>query len=555
MSRKALIDYPDIKSAWKIRSLRLVLDLGLISNEERVFTRPVTRYIMNSHMCLPASTIVIAERPYNSDIHPRVSSAMSYDPSKCSSPTPSTAVIATDLKNVMGADWDQCEKWFRESWKHIRSGAFLINLCYFESFMGNSLNERVAVESFVRDMVVASYSMSRTAVNLVALGNPAMSSVDRIRSNIADRSSVVRVHKCVSPASVAHNCGDVMSPSVTLEKKGASKVLLSAIRRSELFEQSTEEEFHIMSTSPQSNIKDRIINAHRSLDADLNLVEQFFKQGGEYKGPVSDSELFQSLRSNLTKFIDTIIDTRVLARLTEPQDSGAYAKGAYSSSRRAYEPKFFKQGPSSEVSGHSKSRPSPSVQRATWLDDDADQTPSTPSMDKRIDISSASEITPAAPTPQSSSPEPRVVVPKARSVADAGNQSVRSTSTPYRSVSQLKFIDEEGGDSGSGTRPSSSDSTHDNGVIMTRGEMSDMALVGEFMYGGKPYEFEDQVVSEINKAAATGKATSSESISLLEAVRKTRVAGDSAVAIDLGFVNGTVNSESPIVSTLLTITK
>jgi hypothetical protein len=544
-----------------------VQQLGLQNRHDVNFSVPLTRYICGSYMALPVKTIVLVERPYRTNIHPYASSAMSYDPAKNPVVTPSTAVLATDLKNRLNVDWHDTEAWFRDSWMYIRAGVFLINICCFEEFMGNSLNERVSVESFVRDMVVTSYNASGIAVELVALGNPAISSANRIRANVADRKYKLKVHRGDNPAGLRHRFGDLTSPDITIGSKELSKALYRAITRSLTVTKCTESDFDNMTTIKQANLKSKLVSAHRDLDEDLEQVALFFKNGGKYEGPASDEQVFTSLRKSASKFMETLIDERVIIKLADLRENDSSAKGAYNSGSRGYEPKSFKQGSSSEVSGISKRQPTPTPQKAKWLDeeDDVVATPSKPPQIK-------SESTTTVMTPQSSAPQ-----------TPTKQTPLRPASNPARSVSgqsamnsamssKLKFIDEDSEEDRptldlSNEKPdldlnAELDEIASPGVeqrsprsptMMTADESGDMALVGEFLHANSVhYGVASSIVQEINEAATSGRASSDVSREVLDVFRSMKASHSGAtIEDDLGFVTGVARVESPVIRLML----
>lgn len=541
----------------------LIDKLSLLQHKHVNFSLPLTRYIHASYLTLPVKTVVLVERPYRTDIHPYASSAMSYDPLKSNISTPSTAVLATDLKNVLGADWHNTEAWFRDSWMYIKAGVFLINVCCFEEFMGNSLNERVAVESFVRDMVVTSYNMSGTAVELVALGNPAISSANRIRSNIADRRVKLKVYRGVNPAGLRHKFGDLTSPSITVGSKELSKALHRAIARSSVTDKCTESDFETMTTIKQANTRGRIAGGFKDLDEHLEEVAQFFKNGGKYEGPVSDQEVFSSLRKCVSKLGDILIEERVILMLANLKENGNSGKGSYTDANRTYDRKSYKGGSSSEVSGSMRGKPAPTPQKTKWLEDD-EPLPGTPSKPP-VAVSVSESTGTAVPTPSSSAPQTPQQKPMVRRDPSSGRSvSGQSTFSATRNSSQLKFIDEE--DSGEDRVPLEAVGESidldlkaeidtfapSSPGMMTSDEVTDMGTVGEFLHSSSgSYGIDPSVVQEVNEAASTTRASTDTVRSVLDVIRKIRASGSSTVEQDMGFVDGTANLESPIMRLLL----
>jgi hypothetical protein len=562
----SIISCCSVESLWKLRSLILIQQLGLDHRHDVNFSVPLTRYISGSYMALPVRTIVLVERPYRTDIHPYAASAMSYDPAKDPRITPSTAVLATDLKNRLDVDWNETEAWFRDSWMYIKAGVFLINICCFEEFMGNSLNERVSVESFVRDMVVASYNMSGHVVELVALGNPAISSANRIRANVADRKHKLKVHRGQNPAGLRHRFGDLTSPDITVGSKELSRALYRAIVRSSTSPKCTESDFDNMTTIKQANLKSKLVSAHRDLDEDLEQVALFFKNGGKYEGPVSDEQVFTSLRKSASKFMETLIDERVIIKLADLRENDSSAKGAYHSGNRGYEPKSFKQGSSSEVSGMSKNKPTPTPQKTKWLDEEDEAAP-TPSKPQPI----KSESTTTVMTPASSAPQTPQKQTPLRPPMNSGRSVSGQSAMGSAMSSKLKFIDEDSDED----RPvlNLNDEKPDlelnaeldalkspsvesyrplSPTMMNSDEAGDMALVGEFLHTNSTnYGVAMSIMQEINEAATTSRASSDVSKEVLEVVRQMRKSGTSTLEDDLGFTDGQAAANSSIIRLIL----
>lgn len=567
MLDSSVIKCCSVQYLWRLRSLILIQQLGLQNREDVNFCVPLTRYISASYLALPVKTIVLVERPYRTNIHPYAASAMSYDPAKNPTVTPSTAVLATDLKNNLDVNWHDTEAWFRDSWMYIKAGVFLINVCCFEEFMGNSLNERVSIESFVRDMVVTSYNMSGAVVELVALGNPAISSANRIRANVADRKRKLKVHRGDNPAGLRHRFGDLTSPDITVGSKELSRALYRAITRSATVTKCTTEDFDNMTTLKQANLKSRLVSAHRDLDEDLEQVTLYFKNGGKYEGPASDEQVFTSLRKSASKFMETLIDERVIIKLADLRENDSSAKGAYNSGHRGYEPKMFKQGSSSEVSGISRNKPTPTPQKAKFIDDDDDEVTPTPSKPQQI----KSESTTAVLTPASSNPQTPQKQTPLRPPMNSGRSVSGQSAIGSAMSSKLKFIDEDSDEdrpvlSLANEKPDLALNAELDDMksldvesyrpmsptVMSTDEAGDMALVGEFLHSNSgSYGVPGSIVQEINEAATSSRATTDVSREVLEVVRNMKSSGQSSLEADLGFVDGTPVLNSRIVRLVL----
>ena len=90
-------------------------------------------------------------------------------------------------------------------------------------------------------------------------------------------------------------------------------------------------------------------------------------------------------------------------------------------------------------------------------------------------------------------------------------------------------------------------------VTMSDEEGAAMNIIGEFLHGSSTkYGVSPSVVEEINEAASNGRASSDISKKVLEVVKRVNASGESSVEEDLGFVDGEVRLDSPIMKLLLT---
>ncbi|KAI0995214.1 hypothetical protein K3495_g12968 [Podosphaera aphanis] len=164
-------------------AVKYVDEISATSKLDVHYATAVCSCILCSHMALPVKTIIVAERPYRSKIHPIVSSCMSYD-EKRSGPTPSTRGVAMDLSLQCGADYEEVEAWTRDGWKQLRNGVLFVN----------------CIDGVVRSM-------------------------DGRRSKVSKKA-------CHNPAIIAkYERGDPRSRSFTLNNKSASTSIFKAIQR------------------------------------------------------------------------------------------------------------------------------------------------------------------------------------------------------------------------------------------------------------------------------------------------------------------------------------
>ena len=163
----------DPKLIFELECRRYLAEVKLLCNLDKKHAIPIAIYILCSSMAMPMKTIIVAERPYTTDIHPEVSSAMSYDMSK-TRPTPSTAGIAHDLQNSLGCKYIEVERWFRDSWKYLGSGTLVINCILFTQYSSShSSKESVAFQRWLRSALEYSAAISSSNIDLVCIGVPA----------------------------------------------------------------------------------------------------------------------------------------------------------------------------------------------------------------------------------------------------------------------------------------------------------------------------------------------------------------------------------------------
>jgi hypothetical protein len=81
--------------------LTYIAEIGMCGPSSQRFSAPSIRYILSFPSALPLKYVMISERPYASNIHGHVFSALSYDKRK-SPPTPSTIGVSYDVANTVG---------------------------------------------------------------------------------------------------------------------------------------------------------------------------------------------------------------------------------------------------------------------------------------------------------------------------------------------------------------------------------------------------------------------------------------------------------------------
>lgn len=212
---------------------KYLADIGAPFKVSVHYASPVMRYVMSTCMGIPFKTILVGERPYATDIHPHVSSAMSYNPLK-STPTPSTIGIARDVSCNTDLTYVEVEEWFRDSWTYISSGTLVVNCVVFEKFTSSySLSEVVPFQRWILALLSISHALSDSKVDIICMGVPAESTVDSIMRSLGKSRSQTRKLRYPNPAIISKKrVGDARSQVHTFGFPSTSAAISTAIHRS-----------------------------------------------------------------------------------------------------------------------------------------------------------------------------------------------------------------------------------------------------------------------------------------------------------------------------------
>ena len=503
-----------------MESLELLLERG------SHISMPLARYIMCSYNCIPVATIIVGERPYASDILPYAASAMSYDYDKNPEGTPSTITLGTDISNKYDVDADLVEQWFRDSWKYLRCGVFLVNVCCFTKFMGKSLYERTCIEEFLRDMIYVSLLVGRKSVHVFPMGNPAQHSVNRIRSSVPSMRERVKVHSCPNPASLSHKRCDLRSQSITLNKPGVSRLLFETIK-STVESQAilTEYDYYTMSSGPSGELSTVTSKGNRLAD-EFASVEEYFKSGAAANTDPSGEEVFRKAKEATAQFVMVINNAKIGALFSTMNEPPNVAKGAFKSRDRGYVAKKFERGTSSNVSSKSTPIRKAEPENIGFADDDDEQpgimTPAT--TDKSIPV----------PT------TPRTPVNK-RSPPTATNTTTSNKSVP------VGFVDEDSGeDAGDAPVAQTRSLSVSSEDVLTSAEIESITYVSDFIDDNSEYNFPGSVSEEIHECLRTKRASADRMKALAKSIRISVANGDRDAFDALGYKNKVVDMGSPI---------
>lgn len=526
-----------IRDMWYARSYDFIVALGLLSKLESHISMPMARYVMSSWVCIPVKNIIVGERPYGTDILPYAASAMSYDREKNPQGTPSTITLATDIANKHDISADIVEEWFRDSWKYLRHGVFLVNVCCYTRFMEKSLYERTCTEEFLRDMTYVSLLVDKNNIHMFPMGNPAQHTVGKVRSSVSDMREKIRVHSCPNPASLSHRKSDLRSPEITLSKPGVSRLLFQLVEstiasRTKL----TEHDYFTMSLGPSSELS-TVFSKSNALADEFANVEQYFKSGAAANSDPSGEEVFKNAKKAVSEFAMVINNAKIGMLFATVNEPPSIAKGAFKARDRGYTPKKFEVGVSSNVSSKSTPVRKAVTENVGFADDEDEQ------------LTTSAVATPPstiAHTPKSTS----IVTP--RTPANRKTTSiVPGSGTSVRSVS-IGFVDDESGEETTAvpvTRQKSLSVSSDD--ILTTSEINSITYVSDFIESTSEYNFPASINEDVHECIRTKRASSERARGLVESIRAAVANGGRDAFEALGYKDDITDMASPIVQWLI----
>lgn len=530
------------------RCIDLILKINLHSSNAYAAV-PLMRYILSIPYALPISTIILAERPYATNIFPYAASAMSYSSKLQKGVTPVVHYLALDISNGSELSFYQCADWFRDSWKYLRHGIILLNVCTSHMFMENeSERERVAMEEFIRDMIIISLKLVNDVkhkVHIYALGNPAQHSAGRIKSSVFMGKDKVIIHKCVNPAQFKHRLGDTKSPEFTMGyssiTRGLSNIIRSTINSNDIC---TLTDYLNMSNG--KDIHSRIINTSNDLKSVFGDIAKYFKTDPSGRGHLADAQLFERGCDCMTNFIAAMNTTTVKVQLSRIEEPSEGSKPAYFSRSNVNQTKYKKGFATS--SRASTTQQSSSKISIGFIDDDDSPAEAVPvptpviSLDTRADSTEISAIiTPQTPTP-------------AR-IAAARSVSGRSITGGHSNVGFIDDVEEEDEeddeDSNIGIVAANSSIPDDFDNRITDIEKEEFSYVSDFIDpSSSQYNVASHIREFINSAIRSGKADSQTSREVLKIIRDSNQRDESMYKL-LGFEDNIVDMSSDILNWVL----
>lgn len=186
----------------------------------------IVRYLMLIQSCGRPSLFILVERPYKTDIHPYIFSAMSYDPEK-SGPTPSTEGLARMICASTGADKTEIEEWFRDSWLYLSSGVVLLNVLV-DGDLNNARShyQKVVFQVMMRDLLRRYLQEDGPKIHVVTMGQRVEETTKQILSSVGRGRSNIRVIIMCSPGVYMRCENDTKSQLLTVENRTALTLLL-----------------------------------------------------------------------------------------------------------------------------------------------------------------------------------------------------------------------------------------------------------------------------------------------------------------------------------------
>lgn len=310
-----------------LESARYIAGIGILQDNAKRYSVPLSAYVMCCSMALPVKTIMVGERPYATDIHPPISSAMSYDLSKCR-PTPSTVGAANDLNRNTGYPYTKGEAWFRDSWKYLRSGVVVVNCTVVFPYTSSySTSETVLFQRWLRCIIECSSTITDSPVDVICMGVPAQNIVDATLSSMDKHKGVVRKKTYPNPASwVKRSHGDTRSLTYTFGKKGTCTSILSAIHRSTLYPPLEVQDYIEYMSKP---VPSQLLGVTRLMEKGKSLVDQIEEAYAEldsnHKVPAL-TEAYEEFSKALVSYRDSVLYDIVRASVSQSQQEKKIGK-------------------------------------------------------------------------------------------------------------------------------------------------------------------------------------------------------------------------------------
>lgn len=491
------------------KALDLLDNIGLLKHHSH-YSVPLSRYILGIPLALPLRHVILGERPYATDIHPYVSSAMSFDP-ECTDYTPSVHFLSLGISNAHDISYNTVYEWFRDSWKYVTHGTIVLNVCSTSRFNTNeSERERVAMELFIKEMINISRLMGSEKVHIYAMGNPAKHSSNRIRSSIKNAGRFVTVHGMANPAQYQHKCSDRWSHEFTLDSKAATKLLYNIVSSTYNSEKVLTFYHYDIVVRNMTEERDELKTRLASFADIFDEAERFFRSPAGKKVEDSNAELFKRIATESRSLLSALSQQKINLLFKETSEPSSASKPSYYSRRFDYNKKNYNRGTKSYASSTA------STGKKIPMAGDSDEEENPPE--------------PSTPTPTAAQP-PSTPTPAQKKTTDTPSSKSATRSTPGSTTSYMSkhnMIPEDSSEEEPAPPPAKPPtmksptigSSNDDDI--TPDEATDMSYVAEFLTETEEYNIPPAYVEFLTNATMSKKASTDAAMDVLGIIRRTR---------------------------------
>lgn len=538
--------------------------INVVEHLDSHITGPLSRYILGIPYSLPIRHVILGERPYGTRILPYVASAMSFD-SDATDSTPSVHYIARDIDNHTDMDYEIAHDWFRDSWKYLKQGVLILNVCTYMSFMDPlSDRERVATEELIRDLIKVSVIISGERVHLCSMGNPAQHSAGRIRSSVPNPKLHVTIHKSRNPAWPSHKKGDQRSPDLTLGGQSVVKYLHGIVSETISVGSYYTITDYIKMSSGGDDIVVPVITQSKKLVDRFSEIEAAFKASPDGKTIDNGENIFRQAKEEVAQFIMVMQSMKTRMMFMNIAEPSGTAKPTYMNARHNYRPQDNAMGKSSRVSSAGSNTPL-SVRKLAFADDDSNSDDDTAKKSTTVNTPTSSSVTvPVTATDAFSTPTRKTkgtstysaMSHKSAAIGFVAEESEEDSDSPKPppKTSAGERSSTKGKVNVPATVRSVSSSGSDNGesFAMTNEEMADMDYVCLFIEENEDDDLDPMFVNVLREAVKHRHAQSEQAKDVLKVIREIRANPKlRAVKLALGLVDSVEDMTSPIMQWLL----
>lgn len=491
------------------KALELLDNIGLLKHQSH-YSLQLSRYILGIPLALPLQHVILGERPYATDIHPHVSSAMSFDPDATDN-TPSVHFLALGISNTHDISYETVYEWFRDSWKYLTHGIVVLNVCSISRFNTNeSEYERVAMEVFLREMIHLSRIMGGTKIHIYPMGNPARHSSNRIRSSIKNAGKFVTVHGMANPAQYQHKCSDQWSREFTLDSKAATKLLYNIVSNTYTSDRILTFRHYDIIVRNMTDERDELKTRLSSFADVFDEAEKYFRSPAGKKVEDSNADLFKRIAAESRSLLSALSQKKITLLFQEMSEPPSASKPSYYSKRQDYNKKSYRGGTKSYAS--STASTGKKIRMAGDSDEEDAPTPSTP--------------TPAPSTPAPSTP---MKTPGSVGNTPSSHSAARSVTSSTSYMGKHNTIPEDSSEDEGDAPPPAKTPTMKSPAIgstddtdITPEEATDMSFVADFLGETEEYKIPPTYAEFLTNANVSKKASTDVAMEVLSIIRRAR---------------------------------